>query len=121
MGEMRRGQALNAINEVITGADLALSVEPRWHINFKNRYLKGSNTLLNAGWSLGLPMQLSAMVFRPDMPILFNAKIAPTINYRYAFSKKFYSEFSVGRAFNSSPLYKYDNLHIGLKAAYVFK
>lgn len=103
--------------------ELDIKAEPRWYFSYKNRYLTGKDTKLNAGFFLSLPCGISTNPLTKFYPFQLNLSTAASFGYRYAFANNFFIEpaANLGIGINfikvSSPLTPY----LSLKAAYTFK
>jgi len=105
------------------GISLDIEAEPRWYINYKDRYLYGKNIKLNSGWFVGLPTGIYTNPMTSVYPFVLNIKTAGSFGYRYAFSNNFFVEPSANLGIG---LYSFKYLstltpYLSLKAAYTFK
>ncbi len=100
------------------GTNILLNADLRWYFGFKHRYITGHNTLLNSGWFVSAPIELSTSALFLD-PLRLNLTLTPTIGYRIAPSKQFFLEASIGKAIPLLPK-SYGNFQFSLKAGYVF-
>ena len=121
---------------------LGISIEPRWYVGYKNRYLRG-NTKLNSGWFLSLPVSVSTILINTYKPDVYNGLLnykilgsfgaTGVVGYRQAISKQWFLEGNCQLINVSSQLSSQNNtLYIGrlwvtplpginIKAAYTFK
>lgn len=123
---------------------LAIGVEPRWYLNYRNRY-QLDKAQLNSGLFLSFPLVFYTTILSTPEPLINKGWIpkyfyatttfSPTLGYRRAVSHHWLLEGSVGlgvqvnfgiteydantyRLYFSSP---YINQHCEIKAAYSFK
>ena len=100
------------------GTNILLNADLRWYFGFKHRYITGHNTLLNSGWFVSAPIELSTSTLFLE-PMKLNLTVIPSIGYRIAPSKQFFLEASTG-IFKSILPKSYGNIQFNLKASYVF-
>lgn len=112
-----------------------ISMEPRWYLNYKNRFENGT-AMLNSGLFLSMPLTLSSLCLRtPDGTInnswlppftTLNIALSPRIGYRQAIFKSLFIEGMAalsGRCiFNGYDLYGLNiEPSLNFKIAYTFK
>ena len=100
------------------GTNILLNADLRWYFGFKHRYITGHNTLLNSGWFISAPIELSTSTLFLE-PMKLNLTVIPAIGYRIAPSKQFFLEASAGLFLPILPK-SFGNTQFNLKAGYVF-
>ena len=100
------------------GTNILLNADLRWYFGFKHRYITGHNTLLNSGWFISAPIELSTSTLFLE-PMKLNLTVIPSIGYRIAPSKQFFLEASAGLFLPILPK-SFGNTQFNLKAGYVF-
>jgi hypothetical protein len=111
------GNALSR-TQVQFGTSILLNADLRWYFGFKHRYMTGHNTLLNSGWFVSAPIELSTSTLFLE-PLNLNLTVIPSIGYRIAPSKQFFLETSIG-IFEPILPKSFGNTQFSLKACYVF-
>lgn len=111
-----------------------ISLEPRWYLNYKNRFQNGT-AKLNSGLFLSMPLTLSSLCLRtPDgtinnswLPLnpTLHIALSPRIGYRQAICKSLFIEgmaaLSGTYSFNGYDLYgPIIEPSLNFKAAYTF-
>ena len=74
------------------GIQLSLAAEPRLYFDFHKQHSR----ILNSGWFIGLPVELSSSILNSDQVFQPSILIAPSVGYRYALSTTFFLEAAVG-------------------------
>jgi len=112
-----------------------ISMEPRWYLNYKNRFQNGT-AMLNSGLFLSMPLTLSSLCLRtPDgmtnnswLPLnpTLHIALSPRIGYRQAICKSLFIEgiaaLSGTYSFNGYDLYgPMIEPSLNFKIAYTFK
>ena len=102
-------------SELVYGVQLSLAAEPRLYFDSSKQHLR----LLNTGWFIGLPVELSSSILNSDQILQPSILIAPSVGYRYALSSKFFMECAVGAGIMYKDFQRLDATpYFRLKACY---